>query len=128
MIANAEDSKLEPTDAIGTAKAKDKKVEFLSQIVHRLNELFITDHLTDKDMVNYTYTIRDKVKENAVVMRQLENNTDEQAMLGDFPKAIDDAILDSSDAHRNQMMQLLSDPRKVAGFAKIVFDLLRAGQ
>ncbi len=45
-------------------------------------------------------------------------------MLGGFLKAIDDAILDSSDAHRNQMMQLLSDPKKAAGFAKIVFDLL----
>jgi type I restriction enzyme, R subunit len=125
---NAEDYKLEPTDAVGTAKAKDKKVEFLSQIVHRLNELFITDQLTDKDMVNYAYTIRDKVKENEVVMRQLENNSAEQAMLGDFPKAVDDAILDSSDAHRNQMMQLLSDPKKAAGFAKIVFDLLTGGK
>jgi type I restriction enzyme R subunit len=37
---------------------------------------------------------------------------------------VDDAILDSGDAHRNQMMQLLSDPKKAAGFAKIVFDLL----
>jgi type I restriction enzyme, R subunit len=121
---NTDEYKLEPADAMGTAKAKDKKVEFLSQIVHRLNELFITDQLTDKDMVNYAYTIRDKVKENEVVMRQLENNSAEQAMLGDFPRAVDDAILDSSDAHRNQMMQLLSDPKKAAGFAKIVFDLL----
>jgi type I restriction enzyme, R subunit len=124
---NAEDYKLEPADALGTAKAKDKKVEFLSQIVHRLNELFITDQLTDKDMVNYAYTIRDKVKENEVVMLQLENNTVQQAMLGDFPKAVDDAILDSSEVHRNQMMQLLSDPKRAAGFAKIVFDLLTSG-
>lgn len=121
---NAEEYKLEPTDAIGTAKAKDKTVEFLSQIVHRLNELFITDQLTDKDMVNYAYTIRDKVRENAVVMRQLENNSAEQAMLGDFPKAVDDAVLDSGDAHRNQMMQLLADPKRAAGFAKVIFDLL----
>ncbi len=75
-------------------------------------------------MVNYAYAIRDKIRENEVIMRQLENNTAEQAMLGGFLKAIDDAILDSSDAHRNQMMQLLSDPKKAAGFAKIVFDLL----
>jgi type I restriction enzyme R subunit len=49
-------------------------------------------------------------------------------MLGDFSKAIDDAILDSSDAHQNQMMQLLADPRKAANFARIVFDLLVQGQ
>lgn len=45
-------------------------------------------------------------------------------MLGDFSKAIDDAIMDSSEAHNNQMMQLLSDPKKAAGFARVVFDLL----
>ena len=125
---NAEEYQLEPGDAVGTAKAKDKKVEFLSQIVKRLNELFITDNLTNDDMVNYANTISDKVRENNIVMQQLANNSAEQAMLGDFSKAVDDAILDSSDAHRNQMMQLLSDPKKAAGFAKIVFDILNTAK
>jgi len=121
---NAEEYKLVPGDEAGTAKAKDKKTEFLSQIVHRLNELFITDQLTEKDMVNYAYTISDKVRENNIVMQQIENNSAEQAMLGDFSRAVDDAILDSGDAHQNQMMQLLSDPKRAAGFAKVVFDIL----
>jgi len=115
---------LTPGDDIGTAKPKDKKEEFLSQIIGRLNELFITDELTDKDLVNYAYTVRDKLSENALVMSQIANNTPEQAMLGDFPKAIDDAVMDSNEAHQNQMMQLLSDPAKAAGFARVVFDLL----
>lgn len=117
--------KLEPVDSLGSAKARDRKEEFLSEIVHRLNELFVTDNLTEKDMVNYAYTIRDKISENSQVMNQIANNTAEQAMLGDFPKAIDDAILGSSDAHQNQMMQLLSNPDKAAKFAKVVFDLLK---
>ncbi len=79
-------------------------------------------------MVNYAYTIRDKVGENAKVMKQIENNSPEQALLGDFSKAIDDAIMDSSEAHQNQMMQLLADPGKAANFARIVFDLLVQGQ
>ncbi|MES9902584.1 MAG: hypothetical protein ABW168_07865 [Sedimenticola sp.] len=45
-------------------------------------------------------------------------------MLGDFTKTIDDAVMDSSEAHQNQMMQLLSYPAKVASFAQVVFDLL----
>lgn len=120
------DYKLEPGDELGTAKPKDKKEELLSEIISRLNELFITDELTDKDLVNYAYTIRDKISENSLVMKQIANNTPEQAMLGDFIKAIDDAIMDSSDAHQNQMMQLLSDPARSANFARIVFDLLVA--
>ena len=97
----------------------------MSQIISRLNELFITAQLTDKDLVNYVYTIRDKVSENKLVMMQIANNTPEQAMLGDFPKAVDDAVMDSSEVHQNQMMQLLSDPLKAAGFARVVFDLLK---
>ncbi|MDW5287024.1 DEAD/DEAH box helicase family protein [Alteromonas macleodii] len=118
------DYKLEPNSDVGSAKAKDKKEEFLSQILERLNEVFITDNLTDKDMVNYAYTVRDKLSENSAVMTQIANNTPEQAMLGDFPKAIDDAILSSGEAHQEQMMQLLSDPMKTAAFARVIFDML----
>jgi type I restriction enzyme R subunit len=32
--------------------------------------------------------------------------------------------MDSNEAHKNQMMQLLSDPSKAAGFARVVFDLI----
>jgi type I restriction enzyme, R subunit len=122
------DYKLEPGEGMGTARAKDKKEEFLSQIISRLNELFITDHLTEKDMVNYAYTIRDKISENQFVMNQIANNTTEHALLGDFTKAVDDAVMDSSEAHQNQMMQLLSNPQKAANFARVVFDLLKFAQ
>lgn len=44
---------------------------------------------------------------------------------GDFNKAVDEAIMDSGDAHNNQMMQLLSNPTKAKTFARLVFDLLQ---
>ncbi|MDX1692464.1 MAG: DEAD/DEAH box helicase family protein, partial [Ketobacteraceae bacterium] len=116
---------LEPADSVGTAKSKDKKEEFLSQIISRLNELFVTDNLSDQDMVNYAYTIRDKVRENQTVMNQIENNTAEQALLGDFGKAVDDAIIGSSEAHQEQMMQLLSDPKKSHDFARLIYELIQ---
>jgi type I restriction enzyme R subunit len=61
-------------------------------------------------------------------MKQIANNSTEQALLGDFSKAVDDAVMDSSDAHQNQMMQLLSNPQKAANFARVVFDLLKFAQ
>lgn len=125
---NTGEYKLEPGEGLGTAKPRDTKEEFLSQIISRLNEIFIADQLSDKDMVNYAYTIRDKVSENDIVMKQIENNSPEQALLGDFSKAIDDAILDSNSAHQNQMIQLLSDPKKAASFARVVFDMLVSGK
>jgi type I restriction enzyme R subunit len=95
-----------PDDGLGRASPRDKKEEFLSRIIYRLNECFISDELTDKDMLNYAYTVRDKMLENSVVMKQVQNNSLGQAMLGEFSKAMDDAIFVSSEAHHNQKMPL----------------------
>ena len=122
---DALDYKLEPSSDMGSAKAKDKKEEFLSQILSKLNELFITDNLSDGDLINYAYTVRDKLAENDTVMKQIENNTAEQALLGDFPQAIDDAVIDSNEAHQEMMMQYLSNPEVARGFARVVFDMLK---
>ncbi|MDO6575430.1 hypothetical protein, partial [Staphylococcus pasteuri_A] len=73
-------------------------------------------------MLNYLYTVADKVGENEKVMRQIKNNTPEQAFLGDFPQAVDEAVMDSSEAQRNQMMQILSSPQIANGFARAVLD------
>ena len=51
------------------------------------------------------------------------NNTREQAMLDDFPRAIDDAILGSHEAHRERMITL-SDPSKAHIFGHLTFDML----
>ncbi|MBL4635247.1 MAG: hypothetical protein JKY56_15385, partial [Kofleriaceae bacterium] len=117
---------LVPASAIGTGKAKSKDEELLSLIITRLNELFVTDELTDGDLINYALTISDKLLENEAVMKQIDNNSPEQAMLGDFADALDDAVMDSADAHQNQMMQVLNDKTIQAGFGRIVFDMLRA--
>lgn len=122
---NAEDGKINPSNDIGTAKPKHKKEEFLSNILKRLNELFITDNLTDKDLINYAFTVRDKLSENQAVMAQIMNNSPEQVMLGDFPKAIDNAVLESNDAQKEMMMQYLSNPELAKNFARVVFDMLK---
>ena len=57
-------------------------------------------------------------------MSQIANNPREQAMLDDFPRSIDDAILGSHEAHREQMMQLLSDLSKAHVFGHLIFDML----
>lgn len=109
----------------GAKKAKDKKEEFMSQVLSQLNELFITENLTDKDMLNYAFVVYDKLAENNIVMTQLDNNIREQAMLGDFPKAIDDAVMDSNDAHREMMMQYLSSPEVAKGIAHLMYDIAK---
>ncbi len=124
LQADSTEHKLEPANDVGTAKAKEKKEDFLSQILRRVNELFVTDNLTDQDMINYAYTVADKMAENTRMMTQIHNNPREQAMLGEFGTALDDAVLDSNAAHMEQMTQLMSDPAKMKQFAHIIYDVL----
>ncbi len=115
---------LSPAGDLGTGKGRSKEEEWLSQIISRLNELFITDGLTDSDLINYANTIRDKISENKRVMHQIDNNSPEQALLGDFPGALDQAVMNSGEAHENQMMQYLGSKEIQAKFQRIVFDML----
>ncbi len=117
---------LYPVKELGTGRARDKEEVWLSQIIERLNELFITDGLSDKDLINFAYTVRDKLSENETVMHQIANNSPEQALLGDFSAATDDAVMGSSEANQNQMMQYLNNKELQAGFQRIVFDMLVA--
>src|SRR5690606_25185791 len=109
---------LSPASALGSGQARDKKEELLSQIIQRLNQLFVTDGLTEQDLLSYARTISEKVSENEAVMHQIANNAPEQALLGDFPTAIDDAVMASGDAHQNQMMQYLNSSELAAGFQR----------
>ncbi len=49
-------------------------------------------------------------------------------MLGDLPKALDDAVMHSSEAHQNQMMQILGNLQVANGFARAVFGMLSISQ
>ncbi|WP_394177410.1 type I restriction endonuclease subunit R [Yoonia maritima] len=116
---------LEPGSGLGSGKAKDKQEEFLSQIIERLNEIFAGDGLTDDDMLSYARTIKDKVAENQRVVTQIANNTREQALLGDFPKAVEEAILNSSEAQQKQMVKLLSMSEKLSQFQNAILDMFQ---
>ena len=118
------DYTLDASNNIGTAKAKDKKEEFLSQVLSRMNELFISDHLTDKDMISNAFAVYNKITENENVMTQIKNNPPEQAILGDFLQAVDNAVMDSNDARQEFMLQYLSDPARAKSFAYLMFDML----
>ncbi|MEM7481093.1 MAG: DEAD/DEAH box helicase family protein [Acidobacteriota bacterium] len=126
LVKEGAETGLHPASALGTRKPRNKEEEWLSQIISRLNELFVTDGLTDNDLINYAYAIRDKVSENQRVMQQIANNSPEQALLGDFSTALDQAVMGSGEAHQSQMMQYLNSKELQAGFGRVVFDMLLA--
>lgn len=107
----------------GGAVARDPEKELMSEIVSEMNDLF-EGELTDDDMLNYARTIRDKMVENSKVMQQVSNNSKEQAMLGGFKVAFDDAIISSLDVHQNMAKQVLSEHKVREGLADIVYGLI----
>ena len=60
-----------------------------------MNDLFGGEEFSDNDGLSYFTTLQSKVAENEVVMDRLNPNTKEQAMLGQFPEAVQTAIIDS---------------------------------
>ncbi len=109
------------------AAPKDPKTELLNEIIERMNDLFIEDGLSENDMLNYANTIAGKISENEVVMDQLRSNTKEQAMLGQFPESISNAVIESMDVHNEMAMKLLSNEAVAKGFAGLMFDVLMKG-
>jgi type I restriction enzyme R subunit len=119
-----EDSTLTPGADFGSGRARDKKLEALSQIIARMNDLFAAEDLSEADLVSYARTIADKIQENDSVMSQVNNNTPDQTMLGDFPKAVEEAVLASGDAHKELMTQFLSNKAVQLGFGKLILEML----
>ena len=51
MLGRGVGEGLKPGSEVGTAKSRSRQEEFLSQIIARLNETFITDGLTENDLL-----------------------------------------------------------------------------
>jgi type I restriction enzyme R subunit len=124
VLEDSEGTSIEPASDLGSGKGRDDKEEYLSELVSRLNDVFGADGLTDADMINYVHTIADKIRENGTVMDQLKNNSREQALLGDFEKAAQDAILESRSAHEKQAMRVLSQKSAAKQFFNLLLNLL----
>ncbi|MBB3059730.1 type I restriction endonuclease subunit R [Microbulbifer rhizosphaerae] len=119
--------KLKGITSVGSHTPRDQETELLSQILERLNDLFTGENLTDKDRINWFNAIKDKVEENEKVMDQIRNNTTEQTMLGDYPKAVDDAVIGSMGAHSEQSTGYLSSERLAQEVRALVLAAIKRG-
>lgn len=124
LKANSTEHKLEPANDMGTAKAKDKKEDFLSQVIQRLNEMFITDQLLDSDMIGALNMAVGQLQANEKIMKQTENNSRDQVMRGDFPDVVEDALLSADEAFKEIVLQLFSDAERMSSFKSLAYDVL----
>jgi type I restriction enzyme R subunit len=108
----------------GGAVAHDREKELLSYVVSEMNALFEGD-FTENDMLNYALTLKSKMAENSKVMEQVENNSQEQAMMGGFKESMENAIIDSMEVHQAQAEEVLSEEKIMEGLAKVIYTMLK---
>ena len=119
-------NELDSSGGPGASKPNPKKEEFISQIISKLNEIFAGEGLTEEDMLQRANTDFYKVKENKDVMMQIKNNTREQAMLGEFPRAVEDAIMKNGEISSKLDMILLSNPAKLKAYTWMLLDMIKS--
>ncbi|BAZ92614.1 type I site-specific restriction-modification system, R subunit [Thiohalobacter thiocyanaticus] len=116
--------KLKGIDGLGSGAVRDPEKERLSRIIKRLNELFAGENLSDNDRIHYMNTIKNRVMENTTVVQQLENNTADQVMLGDYPNAVEDAVMESLQTHSDMAGQLLQNNSVSIAFARLLLEVI----
>ncbi|MBB1489488.1 type I restriction endonuclease subunit R [Oceanospirillum sediminis] len=112
------------TTGLGTGTPKDAEKDLLSQIVDKMNDLF-GPGTTDGDKLDWFQGMASKITENGPVIDQIQNNSDEAVMNGDFPKAMDQAVIDRMDTQHEMSMEYLSKPEVAKQIQGMMLELLR---
>ena len=115
---------LTPVGPGGGGSAADKP-RFLTEVIDRLNRLFgdVTPTIDQAALVNHILGI---VRENDVVMAQVENNTQEQALKGNLPGAVQQAVVRAlSSDQKNATLLLKSDRQAMDALTILVYELIR---
>ncbi|MFS2221019.1 type I restriction endonuclease subunit R [Pantoea sp. B65] len=117
---------LQGVSAVGSAKAKEEKKDFLSHILEQLNDLFGAE-VTDGDKLDWLQGMANKIAENQPLMEQVRNNPRDAIMLGDFPKAVDAAVIERMDTQNGMSLDYLSRPDAANRIQSLLLDLLLKG-
>lgn len=108
----------------GGGEHRDDRL-YLKEIIERLNHLF-GDATPLGDQVAFVNQIASIAKESDVVVAQVENNTREQAMKGNLPGAVQQAVVRALGSHQKLATQVLkADRQGMAVLNDVVYDLMR---
>ena len=108
-------------DGVGGGHAHTPEKGSLAEIIARLNELFGAEQWSDGDRLSYMNTVMGKVLEREAVVTQIEaNESADQIMLGDFPAAVQEAVLESLNNHSGPAKVVLQDEQDMYRFARII--------
>lgn len=117
---------LEGIASLGSAKPKEEKKNFLSELLERMNDLFGTE-VTEGDKLDWVQGMVNKLSENGPLMEQVRNNPRESILHGDFPGAVDEAVIGRMETQQGMSLEYLSHPEKAKALQNLLLDLLLKG-
>lgn len=111
----------------GQREARDRQKKYLSELIAKLNAAF-GQEISDKDQVAFAVHVSEKLRDDSLVMAQVQNNSREQAMKANLPQAAIRAISNAFATHRDLATRLLSDEESRTVFFDIVYEMLKQDQ
>ena len=130
-----EEDVLKPTDGAGPSDPTGDTKARLSELVSMLNETF-GEMATPREQAAFVNAMADTIESNAPVVAQVQNNPREQAMQGDMPDAVREAILrvvtDQSERKEafQDMGELLlgRDTQAMDKFLGLIYRMVKEGE
>lgn len=108
----------------GLREARDREKKYLSELIEKLNDAFGKD-ISDKDKVAFAVHVSEKLRDDTMVMAQVQNNSRDQAMKANLPAAAITAIVGAMNTHQSMATKLLSDEVTRELFLGVVYEMLK---
>lgn len=108
----------------GLRDARDREKKYLSELIEKLNDAFGKD-ISDKDKVAFAVHVSEKLRDDAIVMAQVQNNSRDQAMKANLPAATVATIVAAMNTHQSLATKLLSDEVTRDLFLAVVYEMLK---
>ena len=108
----------------GSREARDREKEYLSELIAKLNAAFGKE-ISDKDQVAFALHVSEKLRDDHLIMAQVQNNSKEQAMKANLPKEVIAAIGSALTSHHKIATRLLSNEESRSVFLDVVYEMLK---
>ena len=114
---------LAPISEAGSGKVQEQQKVYMAELIAKLNELFGND-TTEQDQLSYVNgTIFGKMVESPTLKQQASNNTKQQfANSPDLMTKLQNAVMESYDAHTSMSTQALNSPIVLRGMLDILLN------
>jgi len=122
-LGTGDTPKLAPILDAGSGMVQEQQKVYLAELIEKLNDLFGSD-TTEQDQLSYVNgTIFGKVVESSKLQQQASNNSKEQfANSPDLKNELQNAIIESYDAHTSMSTQALNSPIVLRGILDVLLN------